>query len=277
MSYKKVFKINWDCNEDKIYYDFDNDIRHFFKKIRNQIKNNHKQIFLNFHYKEDIIKYKDIKYKKEFIKNEDLDYDLNILINRYYGFLKGDKSRKLFIVKKRFINYSLNNYFMFHNYFELGGLPISFIPINLPISFNPINLFITIKVCKENNYNTKLLYGIIKKIREYVFEPSNFKLNIIKDLLSRVTLFSYEKYFYYDFCEILTRSHCDLKLFEATKFFIFRLYQAGFYYEEDEKLGRLFIFNKKGQYNWGRVEADKFPRLIPSIRYIDNEEEEVAE
>ena len=30
MNYKKVFKINWDCNEDNLYYDFDYDIRHFF-------------------------------------------------------------------------------------------------------------------------------------------------------------------------------------------------------------------------------------------------------
>ena len=86
------------------------------------------------------------------------------------------------------------------------------------------DLFIPIKVFKENSYNSKLLYGIIKKMREYSCEPSNFKLNIIKDLLSRVTLFSYDYDFYSHFCEILTRSHCDLKLFEATKLFIFRLY-----------------------------------------------------
>ena len=42
-------------------------------------------------------------------------------------------------------------------------------------------------------------------MREYTYEPSNFKLNIIKDLLSRVTLFSYDCDFYSDFCEILTR------------------------------------------------------------------------
>ena len=90
-------------------------------------------------------------------------------------------------------------------------------------------------------------------MRKYVCEPSNFKLNIIKDLLFRVTLFSYYNtysQFYSHFCEILTRSHCDLKLFEATKSFIFRLYQAGFYFEEDDPgFNRLFIFNKKGQYN----------------------------
>ena len=82
-------------------------------------------------------------------------------------------------------------------------------------------LFIPRKVFKENNYNTKLLYGIIKKMRKYVCEPANFKLNIIKDLLFRVTLFSYDYDFYSHFCEILTRSHCDLKLFEATNFFYF--------------------------------------------------------
>ena len=28
MNYKKVFKINWDCNEDSLYYDFDYNIRY---------------------------------------------------------------------------------------------------------------------------------------------------------------------------------------------------------------------------------------------------------
>ena len=110
------------------------------------------------------------------------------------------------------------------------------------------------------------MYGIINKMREYICEPSNFKLNI-KDLLSRVTLFSYDNDFYSDFCEILTRSHCDLKLFEATKFFIFRLYQAGFYFEDNPDFSRFFIFNKKGQYNWG-VAPPKLPCLLPSLTVI---------
>ena len=40
MSYKKVFKIDLDCNENTMYYDFDIDINHFFRKLRNKIKNN---------------------------------------------------------------------------------------------------------------------------------------------------------------------------------------------------------------------------------------------
>ena len=47
MSYKKVFKIDLDCNKNTMYYDFDTNINQFFRKIRNQIKNNHKQIFLD--------------------------------------------------------------------------------------------------------------------------------------------------------------------------------------------------------------------------------------
>ena len=64
MNYKKVFKINLDCNEKSIYYDFDADINQFFRKIRKQIKNNHKQIFLNLSYKEGIIKIKILDIKK---------------------------------------------------------------------------------------------------------------------------------------------------------------------------------------------------------------------
>ena len=168
-----------------------------------------------------------------------------MIIDRFYHFLNCSKYGNDVIINDRFNpNNHEPGYLLIPNIQGLGDLLIPGIGYGLGDSPIPRKVF------KENNYNTKLLYDIIKKMKKYVCEPSNFKLNIIKDLLSRVTLFSYDYDFYSHFCEILTRSHCDLKLFEATKFFIFRLYQAGFYFEEDNPdFNRLFIFNKKGQYN----------------------------
>ena len=119
-------------------------------------------------------------------------------------------------------------------------------------------LFFYPKVINKNNFNSKLLYDVIKKILKYILEPSNYKLKIIKYLLSSINL-SLIKLFYIfyslgdpssnivifnnifsDFCEILTRFHCDLKLFEATKFFIFRLYQAGFYYKGEDNAFNIY-------------------------------------
>ena len=155
---------------------------------------------------------------------------MDILIGYYYNFLKCNKYHKDLLYDKGHLVTNREN--------------------NIADLFQGIYFFIYRKVFKENNYNSKLLYGIIKEIRKYICKPSNIKLNIIKDLLSRVTLFSYDYDFYSNFYEVLTRCHCDLNLFEATKFFIFRLYQAGFYFEEDNPdYNRLFIFNKKGQYN----------------------------
>ena len=102
------------------------------------------------------------------------------------------------------------------------------------------------------------MYDVIKKIKKYILEPSNYKLKIIKYLLSSINLSSIKSSvigflligpsrnivifdnFFPDFCEILTRFHCDLKLFEATKFFIFRLYQAGLYYKGEDNAFNIY-------------------------------------
>ena len=84
----------------------------------------------------------------------------------------------------------------------------------------------------KQNINIKYLYFVLKEIVKYAEKPSNFRLNIIKDLLSKVIIEdnffmfnnSYDKVF-----SVLTECHCDLNLFEATNFFIFRLYQYNFY------------------------------------------------
>ena len=64
---------------------------------------------------------------------------------------------------------------------------------------------------------------------KYTYNPSNIKLNITKNLLSKLYIDYYIYELYISFSFFLTRNHCDIKLFEATKFFLFRLYQAGYY------------------------------------------------
>ena len=84
----------------------------------------------------------------------------------------------------------------------------------------------------KQNINLKYLYFVLKEIAKYAEKPSNFKLNIIKDLLSKVIIENNFFMFinvYNQAFSVLTECHCDLNLFEATKFFIFRLYQYDFY------------------------------------------------
>ena len=84
----------------------------------------------------------------------------------------------------------------------------------------------------KQNINIKYLYFVFKEVIKYAEKLSDFRLNIIKDLLSKVIIENnffmfinvYEQAF-----SVLTECHCDLNLFEATKFFIFRLYQYDFY------------------------------------------------
>ena len=67
-NYKKVIKNNLDCSENLLYYDLDTDINSFFKKLRYQIENNHKQIYINLRYNGNSNFYDD--YIKNIIKNE---------------------------------------------------------------------------------------------------------------------------------------------------------------------------------------------------------------
>ena len=76
MNYKKVITNNLDCSENLLYYDLDTDINSFLKKLRFQIENNHKQIYINLRYYGDSNFYDDdIKniFKNEIINNEDID------------------------------------------------------------------------------------------------------------------------------------------------------------------------------------------------------------
>ena len=100
-----------------------------------------------------------------------------------------------------------------------------------------INTFIlyNLKYCyyaNKRNTKFKYLYFVFQEIIKYVEKLSNFRLNIIKDLLSKVIIENNFFMFinvYNQAFSVLTECHCDLNLFEATKFFIFRLYQYDFY------------------------------------------------
>ena len=73
--YKKVIKNDLDCSENLLYYDLDTDINSFSKKLRYQIENNHKQIYIGLRYYGNSNFYDDdIKnnIKNEIINNEDI-------------------------------------------------------------------------------------------------------------------------------------------------------------------------------------------------------------
>ena len=137
----------------------------------------------------------------------------------------------------------------------------------------------------KQNINLKYLYLILKEIAKYAEKPSNFRLNIIKDLLSKVIIENnffmfinvYEQAF-----SVLTECHCDLNLFEATKFFIFRLYQYDFYKKYSYILR---LYDKKSDKDKiGYIDLKWFLTIDFTKIYIDIEdlvisdkEEEVTE
>ena len=115
-----------------------------------------------------------------------------------------------------------------------------------------INTFIlyNLKYCyyaNKRNIKFKYLYFVFQEIIKYVEKLSNFRLNIIKDLLSKVIIENNFFMFinvYNQAFSVLTECHCDLNLFEATKFFIFRLYNHHFYKKYIYILG---LYNEKSE------------------------------
>ena len=50
------------------------------------------------------------------------------------------------------------------------------------------------KRCMDRYLNYKLLIGILREIIEYTYEPTIFRLKVIKDLLSKVEFTIYNQY-----------------------------------------------------------------------------------
>ena len=136
----------------------------------------------------------------------------------------------------------------------------------------------------KQNINIKYLYFVFKEVIKYAEKLSDFRLNIIKDLLSKVIIENNFFMFinvYNQAFSVLTECHCDLNLFEATKFFIFRLYQYDFYKKYSYILK---LYNEKSDKDKiGYIDLYWFLTIDFTKIYIDMEdlvisdEEEVTE